>query len=39
MACNIGCADIICEEEKQLKGCKKHPNGLIEGWVWIGRLD
>jgi hypothetical protein len=25
MACNIGCADIIGEEEKQLKGCRKKP--------------
>jgi hypothetical protein len=33
MACNIGCADIIGEEEKKLKGCKKHPNGLSEGLV------
>ena len=39
MACNIGCADIIGEEEKQLQGCKKHPNGLSEGWLEIGRLD
>lgn len=39
MACSIGCADIIGKEEKRLQGCKKHPNGLSEGWLEIGRLD